>query len=529
MKLHSRWVEDTLGRMSLSEKIAQLISARALSHYTSSDSAEYRRLVGLAERLKVGGLIFFQGNSIGQQILTKDLQRRSRVPMLVSQDMEFGPGMRLPHATAFPSMMAVGATKNADFAYEVGAITARESRALGVQQVHAPVADINSNVDNPIINTRAFGGSPDAVAKMVSSYIKGVQDERQIATVKHFPGHGDTAIDSHLSLPTLDRSRQQLTDRELIPFVAALEAGVRSVMIGHLAVPSLDPSNVPASLSAPIVTGLLREELKYDGLVVTDAMDMQAITNGFGIGEAAVLAIEAGIDMLLMPADEYEAHSAILTAVQSGRLTEPRIDQSVRRILREKLWVDLPHAAVGTTADLRENLANRHSRNATKRVAEASITLMYDNAGATIEEEAASVGVVALYDEQCSPYHHALCNALRVEDNNVVSTFRVDAEIESRCDELVGRVNVIVVAAFVRVRSHAGRIGLIDGHTALIERLIRSGTRVVLLSLGSPYIGKSFEQSASAFVCAYSGCDASQVASAQALLGLIPFNGQLPT
>ena len=527
MRLHSRWVEDTLGRMSLAEMIAQLISARARSTYFSADSDDYRRLVDLTERLKVGGLIFFQGSPIAQHILLRDLQRRARVPMLVSQDLEFGTAMRLSDATAFPSMMAVGATRKPDFAYEIGSTTAREARALGVHQIHAPVGDINNNIDNPIINTRAFGDNAELVSEMVTSYIRGVQHERQIATVKHFPGHGDTAVDSHLALPTITSTRETLEERELVPFRAAIAEGVRSVMVGHMAVPSLDDSGLPASLSAPIVTGLLREEMGFKGLVVTDAMDMQGITNEFGSGEAAVRAIEAGVDMLLVPPDEYEAHSALLTAVQSGRITEARIKDSARRILEEKHWVDLPQGVPGNTADVRESVTNRHARQLARRVAEASVTLLPSSGEPTLDS-GEHVGVVVLYDEQCHPHHNEFVSTLGIENDWVIAAYRIDDDVARLSIQLAKNVDRLIVAAFVRVKSHAGTIGLSGSQAALLAELLDAGTPLTLVSFGSPYVGIPFRERLAGNLCLYSGCAASQEAAAKALCGDLSFTGKLP-
>ncbi len=508
--------------------IAQLISARALSHHTSSDSTEYRRLVDLVERLKVGGFIFFQGNAMGQHILIRDLQRRSRVPLLVSQDMEFGPGMRLPHTTTLPSMMAIGATGNPDLAYEAGSTTAREARALGVQQVHAPVGDINTNSANPVINTRAFGDDPALVSSMVQAYIKGVQDERQLATVKHFPGHGDTSVDSHLAMPVVKLSADVFREQLLVPFRSAIEAGVRSVMVGHLAVPALDDSMAPATLSAPIVTGLLREELGFDGLIVTDAMDMQGLTDGYGVGEASVRAIEAGVDMLLMPADEFEAHSALLTAVQSGRISEARIRHSVRRILSEKIWSDLPHAVPGTSADLREAVGNKTSRKLAERIAEASVTKVKGSTDSNLSESG-RIGCIALYDHSVTPLHDTFVDSLAIDRGDVLHAFRIDQEFVSSCLKLSRAVDALVVASFAKVRSHAGRIGLRPQQLELIKRVTdASDNRLTLVSFGSPYVDRVVQDQFATFVCAYSDCQASQTAAARALKGDIPFSGTLP-
>ena len=328
------WAEQQLAQMTLEEKVSQLFSVWASGYFQNAEEKSYWELVDLVEKFQVGGVIFGRGNLMAQATLTNDLQQRAPRPLLISQDMEWGPGMRLDEASTFPPAMAIGATRNPEYAYLAGYATAREARTLGAHQVYAPVADVNNNPENPVINIRSFGAQPDLVAQMAADAVRGLQIGGAIATVKHFPGHGDTDTDSHLDLPVIPFDRARLDTLELIPFRAAIQAGVESVMTAHLAFPALESdSTVPGTLSPTITTGLLREDMGYDGLVVTDALDMQGVTKNFGVGETAVRVLEAGADMLLMSEDPYVARKAILDAIASGRLTEARIDQSVRRIL----------------------------------------------------------------------------------------------------------------------------------------------------------------------------------------------------
>ena len=283
-----RWVLRTLDSLSLEEKLGQLLVVNFFGGFTSADSEEYRRLLYAVEKQHIGGLMLAtrisppgieRSQVYPTAILANELQGRARVPLIIAADFERGTAMRLAEGTSFPQAMGVAATGQPEDAREVGRITAVEARAAGVHWIFAPSADINSNPANPIINTRSFGEDPQRVAKFVTAFVRGVQENGALATVKHFPGHGDTNLDSHLDLPVSHATRERLDNVELVPFRAALKAGVRSVMTGHLAVPALEPDRtLPATLSPRIVAGLLREELGFAGLVVTDAMDMAGVT-----------------------------------------------------------------------------------------------------------------------------------------------------------------------------------------------------------------------------------------------------------
>ena len=314
--------------------------------FTSAESAEYKNLLHEVEENHVGG--FIVGTTRGplgierSQVyptaeLTNELQRRAKIPLLIGADFESGTGMRLDEGTSFPSAMAVGATSDPKLAYAMGKVIALESRAAGVHWIFAPDADVNNNPDNPIINIRSFGENPKSVGEFVAQEIRGIEENGALATAKHFPGHGDVSVDSHLSLPTVPGDRKELEATELVPFRAAIAASVGSIMPGHLSVPAFEPDpSVPATTSRNILTGLLRDELKFKGLVVTDAMDMGGVTSRYPPGEAAVRAVEAGADVLLMPPVPDAAMAGLERAVRSGRITEKRIDESVRRILQAK-------------------------------------------------------------------------------------------------------------------------------------------------------------------------------------------------
>src|SRR5438105_10945294 len=347
----SAWVESTLRKMTLSEKIGQLLFTTYYGGFTSTDSPANEQLLRGAQELHVGGFIVVTpGSPLGivksqaypTAVLANQLQAKSKLPLLVGADFERGTAMRYDEGTSFPTAMAVAAGGYPKDAYTMGKITALEARATGVHLVYAPDSDVNNNPGNPIINTRSFGENPQRVAEFVSAFVKGVEDNGGLATAKHFPGHGDTAADSHIDLPVIHANRDRLEHLELVPFRAAISSGVSSVMTGHLSVPAIEPDpSTPATLSHNILTGLLRKELGYHGLIVTDAMEMGGITVRYAPGKAAVRAVAAGADCVLMPPVPDAAFGALQAAVKSGRISKERLDESVRRILEAKARLGL--------------------------------------------------------------------------------------------------------------------------------------------------------------------------------------------
>src|SRR5947207_164856 len=345
------WVETTLRKTSVDEKIGQLLFTTYHGSFTATDTAAYRQIVHDVTDLHVGGLInITQGSPLGivksqaypTAVLNNQLQAKSKLPLLVGADFERGTAMRLDEGTSFPTAMAVAAAGDPKEAYAMGKITALEANAVGIHWIYAPDADVNNNPGNPIINTRSFGEDPERVAQFVTEFVRGVQENGGAATAKHFPGHGDTAADSHIDLPVIRADRARLDQLELVPFRAAISVQVDSIMTGHLNVPALDrdPNN-PATLSHNILTTRLLNPLGYQGLIVTDAMDMGGITVRYAPGEAAVLAVAAGVDALLMTPVPDAAFEALQEAVKSGRISKERLDASVRRILQAKARLGL--------------------------------------------------------------------------------------------------------------------------------------------------------------------------------------------
>ncbi len=531
----SDWVEAQLDALTLEQKVAQLFSVWVSGYYQSTDDPDYRELTALVEDVQVGGLIFGSGDPMEQAVLTNDLQRRADLPLLVAQDMEWGAGMRINRTTTLPPAMAIGATRNPAFARMAGYVTAREARALGVQHVYAPVADVNNNPANPIINIRSFGERAGLVAEMTAAFVDGTQRGGAMATAKHFPGHGDTSTDSHLDLPVLPIDRARLDTLELVPFRAALDAGVASIMTGHLALPALDADSIPATLSPAITDSLLRQEMGFDGLVVTDALNMQGVTDSFGVGEAAVRALEAGADVLLMSTDPRWARAAILEAVNNGRLTEARIDRSVRRILEAKAQMGLPEQRTVDLQAVAERVSIQPHQVLRDAIARASTTLLRDATDLLpiTPRNPKRALVVTLSDSDDPDVGDRFIGELRgTPAFERIAVRRLDADAdEDDIDAVLNDVNyvdVVLVASFLRVRAWSNQIGLSDHYRDFLTRLMEDDTDVALVSFGNPYATLDLERAPDAYLAAYGSHDASQTAAAQAIRGASAVGGQLP-
>ena len=555
------WASMVLDTLTLEEKVGQLFVSGAAATPDALASPEWTELLQRVEQGRVGGVVFSTGEASRQAEAIRTLQTRSPLPLLITQDMETGAGMRLSGATRFPPAMALGATHNTELAYLQGKAIAAEARAIGVHQSYAPVADVNVNPANPVINVRSFGADAGAVGAMTTAVVRGLQDGGVIATVKHFPGHGDTASDTHTQLATITADRQRLNAVELVPFRRAVESGVMSVMTGHLAVPALDPgASGPATLSPRIVTGVLRDELGFDGLVVTDGLKMQAVRQAGSPGEIAIRALEAGSDQLLLSADEPDAAAAIVNAVQTGRLSESRIDASVMRILRAKAWVGLDEApeeeflieAPVSDAQLSTPEARRASRAANvappqpdllersetlgRHIARRAITVVQGREQALpwVGANAPQRVLTLILDDGLDPLTgQPLIEAIavRTPDRGGAFSHRLglgDADVAySSALERVHEADVVVLASFRRARSGQGDVALPPRHLAFAREVVAQHKPVVLASFGTPYVGQSVPGVA-AFIAAYGDGPAEQEATADALFGQIPLRGRLP-
>jgi beta-glucosidase-like glycosyl hydrolase/CubicO group peptidase (beta-lactamase class C family) len=538
---NSAWVESSLKKMTLREKLGQMLMPYYFGAFTSAQSAEYKNLVHEVEENQVGGFIL--GTTRGplgierSQVyptaeLTNELQRRAKIPLLIGADFESGTGMRLDEGTSFPSAMAVGATNDPKLAYTIGKVIALESRAAGVHWIFAPDADVNNNPDNPIINIRSFGENPNSVGEFVAQEIRGIEENGGLATAKHFPGHGDVSVDSHLALPTVPGDRKELEATELVPFRAAIGASVGSVMPGHLAVPAFEPdASVPATTSRNILTGLLRDELKFKGLVVTDAMDMGGVTSRYPPGEAAVRAVEAGADVLLMPPVPDAAMAGLERAVGSGRITEKRVDESVRRILQAKSRLGLDRNRLANIEQLDEKFARPEFAAQAQNIADRGVTLLRDTAHLLPLDATKPLRVLLVsLSADADPYPG--------ETIEPEIRWRVDSLKALRADTQFANVStlklppadsydVAVAALFVRVADRKGDVGLPDEQHAFVNQMIASGKPTVVIAFGSPYLIEGFP-GAKTWLAEFSTNSVSQLAAVRALFGQVAVQGQIP-
>jgi len=513
-------VDGILARLSPRQKIAQLVVPWLGGNYIALDDSAFQIATRWVDSLEVGGIIISVGSPYDIAAKLNTLQRRSKLPLLVSADLEWGAAMRVVGATAFPMIMAAGATGNQRDAYTIGRIAAREGRAVGIHVNFAPDADVNNNPLNPIINIRSFGEDPRAVASLVRAYVRGLQDNGMLATLKHFPGHGDTDADSHIGLPTIRVDYARLDSVELVPFRAGIDAGAQVVMSAHIAFPAFT-GDAPATLSPAMLTGVLRDSLKFKGLVVTDALQMGAIVAKYGAGEAAVRAFEAGSDLLLMPADPDSAIGSMLTALQTARISPARLDASVRRVLEIKRGLGLFERRTVALDSIPLIVGSKAFQDAADDIAQRSLTLVRDTAGtvARLRRAASRMALIAYGDELNSYVGQRMIELMRA-GGDTVSFFRLwpmsgSASYDS-ARVVIGRSPTVIFAMNVRPIAAKGNIALPDSLARLIT-LTDSVKPIVLVSLGSPYL-LSQTPTVKSYLIAWSGVRAAERAAARALL-----------
>lgn len=527
----NNWVEETLNSMSLRDKIAQMIISYSDGYELPENSKEFRRLKNLVVNEKIGGIIYFKGNSVEQAELTNKLQSLSEVPLLISADYERGTKMRLDDGSLFPNNMAIGASRRYDLAYRMGLLIAEECRSLGVHQNYAPVMDVNNNPDNPIINVRSFGENPELVSMMGINMIKGLQDGGVIATAKHFPGHGDTDVDSHNDLPVLNFPMDRLRNLELIPFKSAIDSGVKSVMTAHLSFPELEKRKyIPASLSDKIVNDILINELGFRGLVITDALNMAGVTKHLSVKEVAILAVEAGIDLILMPQGEKETIDAILKAVKEGKFSEDRINISVRKILESKKWLKLNENKIADIDNIGNIINNENEIKLSQEIADASITLVknIDNV-LPFNKTGYKYTVISINNTQDTngeEYFMKLLNETTGFNISKSYNLKSDSDVNYILNEIANK-DIYLIPVFSRVKIKTGTVGIPESQIKLINTLIINGCKVIVISFGNPYLLKNFED-VDGYVCAYGDAETSVLAVYKGIFNQINFYGKLP-
>ncbi|HEY0672301.1 MAG TPA: glycoside hydrolase family 3 N-terminal domain-containing protein [Longimicrobiales bacterium] len=536
-----RWVERSLARMTLQQKIGQLLFPRITGAYMPLGGTEYERVREWIVKYGVGGVIVTIGPPLEMAAKLNSLQQLAALPLLVSADMEHGPGQTLnagtimPYgidnggATRFPPLMGLGATGDQRLAYEMGRITATEARAVGVHVTFAPVVDVNNNPENPIINTRSYGADPELVGRMASAHIRGLQDHGMAATAKHFPGHGDTGTDSHVSLPVISVGKGRADSVELPPYRAAIDQHVAGIMTAHIAFPALTGDTVPATLNGKILTGLLRDELDYQGVIFTDAMDMGAITTGFGRTNASVMALKAGADVLLQPfAQDLPAIiDAIERAVQRGEISDARIEQSVRRVLELKARLALHRQRSVSLDRVAETVARPEHLRIAQDAADRSITLLHDQQQLIpLRGRVLSVVYTDDYDPFAGRTLNSLLRTALPDMRNLLIDANAGVEDMRALAVAADSADVIAFSAFIRVRDRKADLAIPRGIAEAIGALAARKPTMVT-SFGNPYLRAQFPDIGT-YVLAWGQTDVEQRAAARALLGQIPITGKLP-
>lgn len=521
------WADSVFQGMTLKEKIGQLFIIRAHSDKTKSYHEHVGRTV---KNFGVGGVCFFQGGPRRQAVLTNKYQKLSEIPLFVAQDAEWGLGMRLDSTMSFPRQMTLGAVRENSLIYEMGREVAQHLKRVGVNMNFAPVSDVNNNPDNPVINSRSFGENPQVVARKASMYMYGLQDNGVIATAKHFPGHGDTDMDSHEALPVIPFSKARLDSVELVPFKRLINEGVSAIMAAHLYIPEIDTLKKQASsLSKPIITGLLKDSLGFEGLIITDALEMSGVTQNNELGELEVKALLAGNDILLMPVNIKKAINKIEAAVTSGRLPEKELDEKVLKILRFKQRYNIHKTKEVNIKGLQQNLHNDFALHNIRNIAKEAVTIVKNEQNLLPLERTDTLKIATVatgvdnrppFQEMLSRYHRA-------------THFQFPKKAsEKSIEDLLERLsdyNLVIVSVHNTSSFPTRGFGISEPEKILIDILARQ-TKVILDVFGIPYALNEFSDlsTIASIVVSYQDIEALQNASAQVIFGGLGAVGTLP-
>lgn len=539
-----RWVDSTLASLSLRDRIGQMVMIWVLGDYTSNTDSSYAEVRRWITQDHVGGVSMSLGTPVEVAAKINDMQRLARVPLLTTADLEPGLGrleggvfthylMDAGSATIFPSAMGIAATGRDQDAYDVAHAIGEEARAVGIQIDFAPVVDVNNNPNNPVINTRSFGENPQRVARLSSLFVKGLEDAGAVATAKHFPGHGDTDVDSHVGLPIVGASMARLDTIELVPFRAAIQAGAGLVMTAHIALPAIEgDSTTPATLAPKIITGLLRDSLGFRGVAITDAMTMEGVGKGYTTEQSSVLAVLAGADILLKPSDPTRAIDAVMSAVTTGQIPRARIDSAVTHVLELKARVGLPAARYVDLERLRDIVGSSAHRALASDIATRAITLLRDKdglvplrAGRTLVVQYAPETELKAGRVFGPTMLSALSGSRVVKISPAVGREQLDS-----LAVLARTFDNIVVAAYVRRIEGEGRFAMAQPVAAWIDTLATrqtSGPKVSVVAFGNPYLIRQFPD-VGTYIVTYGVSDDLERAAAGAMLGRAAITGRAP-
>lgn len=548
--------DKMLKKMTVEEKVGQLVHVGINARFANQDSDYFQELKKNVVEDKVGGIILFGAPIYETTHLVNRMQENAAIPLLISLDAETGIGMRFNDAANFPWNMAVAATGNPEYARKIGVITAREARAIGVQHVYNPVLDVNNNAANPVINVRSYGEDPEDVARFGAASVDGIQSQGVLATAKHFPGHGDTNTDSHRGLPIIDVSRDRLDKLELVPFKKAIEAGVGSIMVAHIGLPQIDPTEikplkqtirveaeegaeilteratVPATLSPMVQTEILRKELGFKGLIVTDAMGMSGLTLYINQEDAGVRAFLAGSDILEKPADTAAMLKGLKNAVKSGEISQIRLDESVRKILAWKYELGLFKEKITPVDQIDRIVSSKDVYALADEVASKAITLVRNDAGLIPLKKDAKVCILAVSNGFDGDFiYYSLARTLRDNGLKFTAALLQDNSSPERVADarkMVAEADVVIAGLYGRVRSGAkNSVGLPDAGVDILRGLIASNKPVIGVSFGNPYILGAFPE-LKTYIVAYGDMPGLQKAAGRSIFGLQDITGRLP-
>ncbi len=535
-----RWVDSVLATLSLRQRVGQMTWIWVLGDYTNSRERTFDEVRRWIVEDQVGGATMSLGSPIEVAEKINAMQRLARIPLIISSDVEPGLGrleggvfshylMRGGGATVLPSNMAIGATGSEANALEAGKIVGRESRAVGIHIAFAPTVDVNNNPSNPVINTRSFGEDPQAVARMAAAFVRGVQSEGVAATIKHFPGHGDTDTDSHLALPIVQSNRARLDSVELVPFRAGIQAGAALVMSAHIALPAIGADSTPATLRPNIMTSLLRDTLGFHGTAVTDALTMEGVGKGYPVERSSVLAVQAGADILLKPSDVRRAIDAVVAAVERGEISPARIEAAARHVLELKVRTGVAASPMVDLAALREVVGAPEHWATANAIAEQAVTLLRDRDNLVALPAGRPIALVTYAPETELTAAVTLVPELRA-GGAPVRSFRIyPRTARSELDSIAAQVrgmDRVVVATIVRRVEGEGRTVIPPAIAAWIDTLA-TREKVVVVAGGNPYVIRQFPN-VSTYMMTYGVGDALERAAARALTGRSAIRGKAP-
>ncbi|WP_369431599.1 glycoside hydrolase family 3 N-terminal domain-containing protein [Rhodohalobacter sulfatireducens] len=524
-------VESLLDEMTLDEKIGQLFMVRAYGEFSNDRDLDYLRLKELITDYHVGGIIFFQGDVYGQAVRNNELQKIAKYPLWIAQDMEFGAAMRIDGTTRITPAMGIAATGNSYNAYLKGKITAHEAKAIGVHQIYAPVLDVNNNPNNPVINVRSYSADPGMVAEYGEEFMKGVQSEGLISTGKHFPGHGDTETDSHLALPTITHDYARLDSVELAPFRQSINEGMQSIMSAHISFPNISENErLPGTLDPSILNKILIDSLSFNGLIVTDGLEMQGIAAHYSPGQAVIKALQAGADQMLVSTDEKAAINEIKKAVESGELSEERIDFSVRKILQLKADKGIFSNRLVNIESLNYKINTPQFQNTANRIVRESVTVLKDEDILPIRQiDYPNILVVGISDGE----EHSSARTLRREISRYHENvqyhsldYRTSNEEIQELMEDAQQADLIILGSFIRVRSYHS-LQMPEEYNRILEQLSGFDKPEILLSFGNPYIVENFSD-ADVHLMAWSAASDQVRGTIPAIFGASDIQGKFP-